>query len=110
MRKEIHLNLIEKTMIKRVLVMLKHSGEYDTLLSDGIPIYNTKFRNNAEDATEEPEQNYNTVTSAYQSIMTKIKMGGNLNFVSDYFAKLPKKKKTKLANENKTDHKFTCME
>ena len=33
-------------------------------------------------------------------------MGGNMDFMSDYFQKLPNDKKTKLS----TDQKFTCME
>ena len=34
----------------------------------------------------------------------------DLNVMSYYFAKIPKKKKTKLAHDNTTAQKFRCME
>ena len=90
--------------------MFKHSGEYDHFLGSDITIGNMKYPDNAEGTTEETEQNYNTVTPAYKSSSTKIKMCGNINVMSDYFIKPPKKKKTKLSHENTTEQKFTCME
>ena len=90
--------------------MFKHSGEYDHFLGSDITIGNMKYPDNAEGTTEETEQNYNTVTPAYKSSRTKIKMGVNMNVISDYLEKLPKKNKTKPARENATYQNFTCME